>query len=68
MNWSDGANFYLLKCVQTYGQNWKIVSSALSTTAKIFLKEDKGKDYSAKVIWIYFLKNKSRVAPFSINT
>ena len=55
MNWSDGANFYLLKTVQTYGQNWKIISSALSTTAKIFLKEDNGKDFSAKVFYRLFL-------------
>ncbi|VDK38366.1 unnamed protein product [Taenia asiatica] len=48
MNWSDGANFYLLKSVKAYGKDWKLVSSALSVITHIFLKDDKGQDFSEK--------------------
>lgn len=54
MNWSDGANFYLLKSVKAYGKDWKLVSSALSVITHIFLKDDKGKDFSEKVLGYNF--------------
>lgn len=49
MNWSDGANLYLLQSVSEYGKNWSLVSSALSVIANTFLKHDKLKDFSDKV-------------------
>nr|CDS21813.1 bromodomain containing protein 8 [Echinococcus granulosus] len=48
MNWSDGANFYLLKSVKVHGKDWKLVSSALSVIAHTFLRDDKGQDFSEK--------------------
>ncbi|VDD76538.1 unnamed protein product [Mesocestoides corti] len=49
MNWSDGANFYLLKTVSTYGKDWSLVCSALSVIANTFLRHEKLKDFSDKV-------------------
>uniref|UniRef100_A0A5K3FP52 Bromo domain-containing protein n=2 Tax=Mesocestoides corti TaxID=53468 RepID=A0A5K3FP52_MESCO len=48
MNWSDGANFYLLKTVSTYGKDWSLVCSALSVIANTFLRHEKLKDFSDK--------------------
>ncbi|KAL7060655.1 hypothetical protein AAHC03_09784 [Spirometra sp. Aus1] len=48
MNWSDGANFYLLKTVSIYGKNWNLVSSALSVIANTFLKHQQLNDFSDK--------------------
>ncbi|VDN12362.1 unnamed protein product [Dibothriocephalus latus] len=48
MNWSDGANFYLLKSVSIYGKNWSLVSSALSVIANTFLKHQQLNDFSDK--------------------
>lgn len=48
MNWSDGANFYLLKSVSNYGKDWALVSSGLSVIAATFLKHERLRDFSAK--------------------
>ncbi|CAH8821731.1 unnamed protein product [Trichobilharzia szidati] len=40
MDWAVGANYYLLRAVQTHGKDWDIVCSSLKALSKTFLKKE----------------------------
>ncbi|VEL42704.1 unnamed protein product, partial [Protopolystoma xenopodis] len=48
MDWTIGANCYLLKAVYTYGKDWATVKAALELISKTFLKDEKQIEYSEK--------------------